>query len=490
MVPVLDRDINEHEKMAFDFFKKRSVLKLPGVFDSEFWETLVLQASSTEPAVLHALMALGAVHRSSAVLTKYGPNSKDDTTNPDMRLALQQYNKSIQHLNVHFERKDKSSLQVALITCMVFICIELLRSKFDIATTHLNNGLKLLHEMQGRGRPSTAENSLLLRSDPGSVDDYLIEAFTRLNLHSALFGQGSSFLYIIGQEATCGPTYEMPHVFKTPRTARLYLDGLMNGIYYLEVQVNEAFYADCRVPDRLVRHKEHLQASLEQWLRIFNACLPSLVASCNRRAILGLPVLRLYHSMATIMVSVCDQPGNEMVYDSHITKFASIVTQAVDLWQHVSTGPDKEFCSLNMGVTVPNFTVDSGFIPPLYYTAVKCRVPSIRRKAIDFILAAPHREGIWDGIVVAQIARRIMDIEEEGVRRSSGINSSFELSNDLESIADQPAAPESARLHSIRVLLPGDSSGKAILICRRPGAQRDGPWESKTVEFDCLVQYL
>ena len=113
---------------------------------------------------------------------------------------------------------------------------------------------------------------------------------------------------MIGQDATCGPKYEMPHVFKTPRMARLYLDGLMNGIYYLKGQVDGAFFTCHRVPERLVRRKEHLQASLEQWLRIFNDCLPSLVANCNRRAFLGLPLLRISHSMATIMVSVCDHP--------------------------------------------------------------------------------------------------------------------------------------------------------------------------------------
>ena len=176
-----------------------------------------------------------------------------------------------------------------------------------------------------------------------------------------------------------------------------------------------------------------------------------------------------------------------MAYDPHITEFESILKQAADLWQLVSPELEGEPRSLNLDVPpVPNFTVDMGFIPPIYYTAVKCRVPGIRRKAIDFLSAAPHREGIWDGAIVAQIASHIMEIEEESFRRSSGSNLSSDLFEDLESFADQPVVPESTRIHNISVLLPDSIKSKATLICRRPGVQKNGPWEIKTMEFDLV----
>lgn len=476
-----DSGVSQQEKGAFDFFKSRSSAKLPGVFDSGFWEELVLQSSYSEPAVLHALMSLGALHRS---MTKFESGDKPGFMNPDERLALQQYNKAISHLDVHFKSNDKTSLRVALITCMVFICIELLRGRFKIATTHLRNGLNLLHQMQQRGESIDTENSILLRPDPGSIDDYLIEAFTRLNIHSALFGHGSSFLYIVGQDATCGPDYEIPQVFEIPRIARLYLDGLMNAIYFLSGQIERVFIAQNSIPDALVGRQQRLQSSLDQWLETFDMCFPSLISTTSRRTIIGLPLLRLFHSMASIMIATCVYPGNEMIYDSYTSQFLSIVTQAVELWRRVLPEVEKETRFHNSEVTVPSFTVDMGFIPPLYYTALKCRVPGIRRKAVDLLLAAPHREGVWDGIMVAKIARHIMSIEEGGSHKDDPIPKMSDVL-DLESIIVDGVCfiPESVRVYDSWVVLPDGVGSRGTLVCNH-GSRRHGAGQSQTTKFD------
>ncbi|KAE9362917.1 hypothetical protein N431DRAFT_565038 [Stipitochalara longipes BDJ] len=487
-IPVLSRRVSQQEKLAFDYFRIRTSIKLPGVLGSGFWETLVFQASSREPAVLHALIALGAVHLSKATEENHGSLSDTNRMSQYECLALHEYNKAIGHLDVHFRSKSKESLQVALITCMVFICIELLREKFKTANTHLNNGLKLLSEIQGRESPSPAPRSLMLRPEPGSVDDYLIEAFTRLNIHSTFFGEGSSFLYIVGQDATCGPDYEIPLVFETFREARLYLDGLMNGVYYLSVQVDEFFHTYNHVPEKFIRRKERLQASLELWLRTFDVCLASLTVQGDRRTALGIPLLRIYHLMTAIMVSVCIRPGNEMVYDLHVVDFASIVRQAVDLWKLLL----QEHCivpsSQNYDLSEPSFAIDVGFIPPLYYTALKCRVPGIRREAMNLLQAAPHREGLWDGVLAAYIARRIMEIEEGAFYEDISIRNDSDLFNSPGSIGtgDTPILPEFMRVHNVSVLLPDGASSKAELVYRRCGTEIDGSPEPKSAEINLI----
>jgi hypothetical protein len=478
---------SQQEKGAFDFFKHRSSVKLPGVFDSGFWETLVLQSSYSEPAVLHALMSLGAIHRSMA---NFESCKKRDFMNPDERLALQQYNKAIGHLDVHFKSQEKTSLRVALITCMIFICIELLRGRFKVATTHLTNGLNLLRVMQQRGKPIATENSILLRPEPGSVDDYLIEAFTRLNIHSGLFGQGASFLYIVGQDTTCGPEYEVPPVFETARIARLYLDGLMNGTYFLSVQIEQAFATQNHVPDALVDRQQRLQSSLDKWLQTFDACFPSLMSNANRRAIFGLPLLRLFYSMASIMIATCVFPGDEMIYDSYTPEFIYILTEAVQLWKRVLPEIEKEPRLPNSETPVPSFTVDMGFIPPLYYTAIKCRVPSIRRKAVNLLLAAPHREGVWDGIMVAEIARHIMRIEEGKSYKESPVAKMPDVL-DLGSIVvdNVPLVPESARVYDSQVILPDGVGSSATLVCKY-GPRLKDVGSTKTVEFDLVFDEM
>lgn len=211
----INKILDLEEGIAFDFFKRRTSIKLPGIFHSEFWNSLVFRASAEEPAVLHALTALGAFSLSKA--TEENQRDCDDAYRASKyeNLALRQYNKSIGCLRLHFRGKDDNELRVALITCMVFICIELLRQRSETASTHLSHGIQLLCEIQGRQQAPRAVKSLILRPDPESANDVLIEAFTRLNMHSALWGNCSLFLYHISQDGMYEPDYEIPSVFDT-----------------------------------------------------------------------------------------------------------------------------------------------------------------------------------------------------------------------------------------------------------------------------------
>ncbi|KAH9210277.1 hypothetical protein DL95DRAFT_266237, partial [Leptodontidium sp. 2 PMI_412] len=51
-----------NERRSFDYFCHQTVPQLYGFFDCRFWARFILQASHHEPAILHAAVALGAVH--------------------------------------------------------------------------------------------------------------------------------------------------------------------------------------------------------------------------------------------------------------------------------------------------------------------------------------------------------------------------------------------------------------------------------------------
>ncbi|KAF4460914.1 Transcriptional regulatory moc3 [Fusarium albosuccineum] len=117
---------NVHERHSFDWFLSRTSKKIPGVFEPEFWKTLVLQASATEPAVFHAAVALGAAHKREMLLA-----TGTVALVPDEQecFILRQYNAAISHLQHHLAAgvDDKDSAHVAAIACMLFICLEFLR---------------------------------------------------------------------------------------------------------------------------------------------------------------------------------------------------------------------------------------------------------------------------------------------------------------------------------------------------------------------------
>jgi hypothetical protein len=102
------------ERRSFDFFCKRTVVVFSGIFDPTFWTRLVLQATHHEPAIRHAAIALGALHESSEVGSRVKPSI----------FAMEQYGKAIRYLVKPIREKQKQAVDVALMTCVLFVCFE------------------------------------------------------------------------------------------------------------------------------------------------------------------------------------------------------------------------------------------------------------------------------------------------------------------------------------------------------------------------------
>lgn len=104
------------ERRSFDFFCRQTIPQLCGFFDSSFWDRFVLQASQHEPAILHAAVALGSVHEKFEAGTL--------ATFSSSQFALEQYVKSIRRIYQPIRNSGKLGRDVALMACVLFICIE------------------------------------------------------------------------------------------------------------------------------------------------------------------------------------------------------------------------------------------------------------------------------------------------------------------------------------------------------------------------------
>ncbi|KAL5353945.1 hypothetical protein ACLOAV_000030 [Pseudogymnoascus australis] len=457
--------ITQHEQRAFEYFAHRTSRKLPGIFDSHFWSSLVFQASARDPAVLHALIALGAVDLGKATREL---TCAAERVRGYERVALVQYNKAIASLGVHFKSRDRDAMRVALITCMLFICIELLRERFKTANNHLNNGLKLLGEIQrGEVGDKKGRNELLINKELESVDDYLVEAFTRLNIHSSLFGQDIILHYTIAPHPT-QTQHAIPPAFTTFRIARLYLDALINAIYNLAHRT-----ASLPSTSPLPKHSAHtqctLRSSLATWLEAFQVSLPTLTARYPLIAPLVTPLLHTYHIMSTIILAASLHPRDELIYDAHTVAFESMIRLITGVWEailssHAPLGDDEL-------PDPPGFTADMGFIPPLFFVVLKCRVGSVRREALELLGGAPHREGLWDGVMAGGVGRRVMEIEEGAGGHEEG--------------AEKVVVPGRARVYDVRVVLRDEWEGTADLRYRRCGMEMVESAEV-TVEFGSI----
>lgn len=479
-VPISRTKVSTDEYALLDWFMRRTVRKLPGVFSSAFWDTLLYQASATEPAVLHAILALSSAHRKEGIDSK-DLEKKKNTVDELERSTLQQYSNAISHLQPHFSDVNKASVRVALITCLVFIYMEFLRGNYKTANSHLQTGLKLLEETQIPSRTSTFNDLLILKPSQDSADDCIVETFIRLQVQAVLFGQLSLHFYLTPDT----PEHEMSRLaFRSVNDSRQHLDRLLSAIFHFTEQCRQ------QVPpeDSIFREKQQrIKAGLATWLSIYQ----SSQGVPGGKNMMGDPMayqlLHIYFTMATIMADTCLEPSNQSIFDSQIQSFISIIIQSIDLSQITnSSGFELKF-KAGDGLQMSKSIAELGWIPPLYYTAIKCRDHRVRIQAIRLLEMKPHKEGIWDGGLAASIAREVVRIEEGDFYRGFDLHDDFPPNSiPVKDSLLLPVLPVSQRFHEVQVVLPDVNMGNVTLICK--GRLRDGFYEDLVSEYDIVSQ--
>ncbi|OTA90003.1 hypothetical protein M434DRAFT_78635 [Hypoxylon sp. CO27-5] len=460
--PTLIKAGNKEECRQLEWFTYRTAFKLPGVFRFPFWDMLVFQAASSEPAVLHAVLALGSAHRREslpirAAVTKEAPDEQEQFT-------LRNYTKAITYLQPHFSAKNNASVRVALITCLMFVMTEFLRGHYKSGITHLQNGLKLLDEYQARSR-AVDSYSLFLEPCCNSVDAWIIQAFIRLDIQAKFLGYGSQYLNIILEDYMLDtPAPEL--TFQCINQARQLLDRLFGQVFYLNHECRRLLRPQDQVyPSSILTRQRCIKARLASWYQTLKASKGSLLTKEATPTTIAYIILRAYHLIAEVMADTCLWPPDESRYDAHTQAFISIMEQLKNL-RHLagSTELSKILHFPDMSGSV----ADLGALPGLYYVAIKCRVRWIRHDALEFFNTVTHKEGIWNAPLTACIAREVVKIEEGDFYKDISMDDEASSSTTPESDSSlQQTLPESYRLHDVQVELPEDYAGTAILRCKR-----------------------
>lgn len=171
------------ESRAFEHFRPQTIPESAGLRSGEFWRCIVLPTCYSGPATLHAFLALSCAHIFRAE-QKSGRNQLD--SQGTRTIAIAEYNKAIRSLNERIlKHEHASSLRVILITCVMFIVLELLGGCLDKAMIHLNEGRKLLFRLGltlnddfTGARSENETRTLYFAAKPESVEDKLVNRFT------------------------------------------------------------------------------------------------------------------------------------------------------------------------------------------------------------------------------------------------------------------------------------------------------------------------
>jgi hypothetical protein len=451
--------ISNDEGRYLQWFKELTGSKMSGSFFSEFWSSSVLQASMSEPAVLHAILALSSVHRQGIL------NDEGLKTGDAERTTLTRYSKAINYLQPHFKARDRTAFRIALTVCVLFIAIELLRGHFESARIHLQQGLNLL-EASGLLK---RKGHLLVGPSQEHVDDCIVQALSRLHVQLELLKQvhrGSSLRLQI-------PFLECKSsTFPSLKEAWSWLHHLMGTVFHLNGEVREQFCQDSSPSTDLLQRHRSIQENLTQWLNTYNTTIQAMNGRMRKDQAQIYGLLRTYHIMITIMAATCLYPGDEMVFDLYTDQFLEMITLLADLWRFLSmySAYGSRPAQFHMWRSI----ADMAWIAPLYYTAIKCRVHRIRLHAIRLLETSFHREGFWDSQILAFVARKVMEIEEGDFYQLLDAVDDFPLDRPPgHGDILFPPLPEPCRLADVEVSLLGDPVGTISILCNPSGHGRD-----------------
>ncbi|KAI1344736.1 hypothetical protein F5Y15DRAFT_421883 [Xylariaceae sp. FL0016] len=483
--PLFKDDDNE-QNLCLQWFQRRTSVKFPGAFHSGFWHTLVFQVSFVEPAVLHAVLALGSAHKRES-LRGNGLQSISLHVDREIGFMIQQYNEAIRHLQPHFSKQNKRAVRVALAACAIFTCLESFLGNYRAAAAHLRCGLNLLahHPMY----EVALNDSVTSKHMREQIDDWITEVFLRLHVQAALIGYSPPCLY---RGLVCFPSQPQPPFFESPGQANNYHDRLLSRILLLAEQCKEhSRSTGLEIPAASHEcQKKQLLAEATSWLESVKSSKSTRSAGASEMDAFVYIMLRTYHIMAMIKLETCIWPLDESIYDSHTHNFLSLIHNMVDLWKAGTRRKDTYWrddprWGDDRPSTVCHSIGDKGWIPLGFFVATKCRVHRLRHQSVRLLAAHTHREGIWDSILMTEIAKEIIRVEEDDFYRDSA-NDEYDL-GEIPTIKDTMLSllPDSQRLHDLQVMLPDTPTGHAAFKGKRRG--NDAAWETVMRLYDPIA---
>ena len=377
------------ERHSLNFFVNFSAPQMAGFFDSDFWNRLVIQTSYHEPAILHAITAIGALHES--ILQRAFADEKRKAK--AMEFALAQCNKSIaeltssQSLSVGLDLMGRSSMapnpRLALTTCVLFTCFEALQGRCDSAVSHALQGRRLLQATEKPFAPN------MTRTEADDLEN-MRPIVERLEVQAtALLDKGRR------PEADQSPDRSPPLPPITHPHSLDHAHSMLHSALNSVMRYMQAFQPTAP-RDRIALSMHDKYAAyvpwFARWEEVFTAYLAAHRESMTSADVKRAMVLKANHLVGSMLASV-DQAAGPVAYDAYEAEFRAIVDLSREVLASFSCPPLPTLTGGNAGTPYLSFSL--WVTDPLWMAISRCRNPSIRQAAFALLSQNPRQEGIW-----------------------------------------------------------------------------------------------
>ncbi|KAB8246574.1 hypothetical protein BDV35DRAFT_392819 [Aspergillus flavus] len=428
---------NDQEARYVAYFLERLALNSPAQTNIPAWRALMIQGVLGDVAVRECAIAISVLmldtnskhHSTSCLLASQCGNAR-------YKLALKKYGKALSSVRALLSHGDRQSVETALLCGIICIWFEVLIKDHLSALSHLDRCLNIVQMSRVLGR--------------GEIDSDIKEAYVKLDLQAAIHVGARAPVLLVEE------TKPIPYIFNTFGEAEQKFNAEYGNVMFLSRRAAAPYRykQPDGIPLEILAEAQLLLERLEQWNLAFHYSYSCQKTQGDPRMTPQVCLLLIQYHMAVITASTCLY-AEEMIYDRFLPNFNHMMQLAKKLvsWWHSRPAGSM------LGVPV-----DMGVVQPLYMIATKCRATSLRQNAIDMLASMPNDKGVWEGPVVASVARRAKDIEELGLNvKIDGV-------------------PEFRRIHAICFDVAQGTRQVDVEFRTRPNGI-DGEWDSRK---ECL----
>ncbi|PWY72184.1 hypothetical protein BO94DRAFT_476066 [Aspergillus sclerotioniger CBS 115572] len=383
------------ERRCLAFFQSHTMPMMTGLFDSELWQRIVLQMSQAEPAVGHAVAALGALHEDNEMMS--GAVVKKSK---DYRLfALEQYGCAIKALRQRLGSNDPQLRVTALVCCIIFIFFDFIQENYHNALMHLRNGAYILVHDTG----PQARSSILTGLDTFTAETALSRTFAHLTVQAAHFDSSDSVIKLHPSDMHLAEFHYDSLELESLQDAKDKLDPMINNMVRFWPRCEAALRNHSTDYASLCLEQQTQYTNLQHHIRAFEAFL-SRYRPTTAKGVRSIDTIRLYQIILTTGIGAFLEL-RETVYDQYQEEWK----RSVDLTEKIITSFKTERADNHL----PNVVSDLGVLLPLTWVGFKCRDVKIRGRVLDLFQSWPHREGPHDSMVLFYQVREAAAIERE-----------------------------------------------------------------------------
>ncbi|KAK1456697.1 C6 zinc finger protein [Colletotrichum melonis] len=381
---------------------------------AKVWTNYILPLGYYSNSVKYSVIALGSAHRAFLDNPFYGA----EPTESSLKLSdvsTRHYRKAVSEAIQLMADPSPVNIRITLITCIVFVCYEIIQGQYDKAVQHLKSGANVLDSLR-QATLAYRRNPAILSTYDRGLAETVQNHFTQLCDIASMFScMGIDAVMLMEEDVVPDLSFfvqegekdqSKPFASVTEARYQLHLVEVMFSESFNEPWISCSEGSTCRScpspadeskdsPDSTSLRYSAKQAEWEkaeghfmEWCARFDAFQKSLPEHIDPADDDELKALRFSRKSWEVF-NAHDAPC-DLKYLG-----VGVLNALLDMAEDIILGKTHG--------TRPTFSLAADVVPTLSYICAYCENDELESRCIDMLRKMKRREGMWDSQEVANL---------------------------------------------------------------------------------------